>query len=130
MTVQCSTTVRNAILDVIETTIGTAPSLLLISGTEPANCAAAQTGTTLATITLPSDWMSNASAASKALLGTWSTTASAAGTATHFRINAGATCHMQGTVGTSGTDMVITNTVLAISDPITVSAFTLGAGNA
>lgn len=69
MTVQFSTTVRNAMLDVIETSIGTAPTLEIRSGAAPATCATAASGTVLATLVLPLDWMSNAASGAKACLG-------------------------------------------------------------
>ena len=40
MAVQLSTTVRNARLDVIESTISTAAVLRIYTGAQPANCAA------------------------------------------------------------------------------------------
>jgi hypothetical protein len=131
MALQYSVAVRNAKLDAVETTIGTAPTLEIRTGAPPANCAAADSGTVLATLTLPSDWMAAASSGSKALAGTWQdTSADATGTAGHFRIKAGATCHIQGTVGTSGTDMIVDNTSFATGQSFTVTAFTLTAGNA
>ena len=58
---QYSVTVRNARLDAVESSIGTTPILKIFDGTMPANCAAADAGTVLATCTLPSDWMAAAS---------------------------------------------------------------------
>jgi hypothetical protein len=133
MAFQFSTTVRNASLDAIETTIGTAPTLEIRSGAAPANCAAAATGTVLATLALPSDWLAAASAGAKTLLGTWQdTSADATGTAGHFRINAGATCHIQGTVTATGGggDMTVDNTSFAVGQQVTVTAFTINAGGA
>ena len=134
MAVQLSTTVRNARLDVIETTIGTAPVMRIRTGAQPANCAAARTGTVLATLTLPSDWLAAASSGSKALSGTWQDLlADAAGTAAHFEImdSTVTTCHMQGSVTATGGggDLTITNTTIAINDPITVSTFSLTDAN-
>ena len=89
MTHQYGTAERNASLDAIETSIGVSPTLEIRTGTPPANCAAAATGTVLATMTLPSDWMSAAAAGAKALLGTWQDTAAdASGIAGYFRISA------------------------------------------
>jgi hypothetical protein len=131
MALQYSVAVRNAKLDAVETAIGTAPTLEIRTGAPPANCAAADSGTVLATLTLPSDWMAAAASGSKALAGTWQdTSADGTGTAGHFRIKAGATCHIQGTVGTSGTDMIVDNTSFATGQSFTVTAFTLTAGNA
>ncbi len=98
---QLSTTVRNARLDAIETAIGTGALLEFWSGAIPANCAAADAGTKLAGATLPSDWMSDASAGSKAKAGTWQDAAADAnGLARHYRIknSAGSACHAQGLV--------------------------------
>lgn len=61
MAFQFSTAARNAALDAIETTAGTAPTLTIRTGSVPANCAAARAGTVLATLTLPSDWLTAAS---------------------------------------------------------------------
>lgn len=90
---------RNAALDAIETAIGTAPTLEIRSGAVPANCTSADSGTLLASMTLPSDWAAPAASGAKNLLGTWQdTSADAAGIAGHFRIKAGATCKFQGIV--------------------------------
>lgn len=130
MAVQMSDTVLNAMLDAIESTIGTAPTLEIRTGTQPANCAAADSGSLLATLTLPSDWMANAATHAKALAGTWQdTSAEAAGTAGHFRIKAGATCHFQGSIGQGSGDLQLDNTSIQIGQSITITAFTLTAGN-
>lgn len=133
MPFQFSTAVRNAALDVIETTIGAAPVLEIRTGANPVNCAAADSGTVLATLNLPSDWMAAASNGTKSLLGTWTdTSADAAGIAGHFRIKAGATCHIQGSITATGGggDMTLDNTNIAIGQQINVTAFTLTAGGA
>src|SRR5690348_9916076 len=103
MAIQLSVSVRNARLDQIESTIGTSAILKIRTGAAPADCAAADSGTVLATLTLPSDWMAAAASGSKAKSGTWQDArADATGTAAHFRIydSGGTTCHLQGTVGT------------------------------
>ena len=69
MAAQFSVAVRNGWLDNTESTVGTSPKLRILTGTKPANCAAAETGSLLAEITCPSDWMSAASAGSKVLTG-------------------------------------------------------------
>lgn len=133
MAYQFSTAARNAWLDAIETTVGVSPTLEIRTGAAPANCAAAATGTVLATMTLPSDWMAAAASGSKALSGTWQdASADAAGTAGHFRINAGATCHIQGTVTATGGggDMTLDNVSIAAAQQVTITAFTLTASGA
>ena len=133
MAYQFSTPARNASLDAIETAIGAAPTLELRSGAVPATCATADSGAVLATMVLPSDWLAAAATASKALLGTWQDlSADAAGTVGHFRIKQGATCHIQGTVTITGGggDMTLDNNVLAASQQVSITAFTLTAGSA
>lgn len=132
MAVQLSDAVRNGRLDSFETTVGASPTLEIRTGAPPATCATADAGTLLCTITLPADWMAAASGGTKAKLGTWQNTASAAGTAGHFRIKAGATCHFQGTATATGGggDMTLDNAVLASGQQVTVNSFTLTDGNA
>ena len=133
MAFQFSTGARNAALDAIETTIGTAPTLEIRSGAAPANCAAAATGTVLATLALPSDWLAAAASGQKHLLGTWQdASADAGGTAGHFRINAGATCHIQGSITATGGggDMTLDNVSISAGQQVNVTSFTLTAGGA
>jgi hypothetical protein len=133
MTLQLSAAVRNAILDSIETTVGTAAVLKLRTGAPPADVATADSGTVVASMTLPSDWMSAAASGSKALLGTWQdTSADNAGTVGHFRIyqSDGTTKHIQGTVTGGGGDMTLDNNVLAVGQAVSITSFTLAAGNA
>ena len=128
---QYSVAVNNARLDSIESTAGTAAHLKIYTGTQPANCATAASGTLLVDMTLPSDWMNAASAGSKTKLGTWSGTGITSGTAGYFRITdtAGTNCHIQGTVGTTGTDMTLDNTSIATSQVVTVNSFTITCAN-
>jgi hypothetical protein len=135
MALQYSVTVRNAQLDAVETTVGTAPLLRIYSGSAPANCAAAASGTLLAEATLPSDWMAAATSGSKALSGTWQdASANATGTAGHWRLydSGGTTCHAQGTVTATGGggDMTLDNTSIASAQSVTITSFTITAGNA
>lgn len=134
MAVQLSVAVQNAILDAFETTVGTAPKLQIRSGSQPANCAAADSGTLLCEITLPTDWMNAASAGSKTLLGSWAGTGANAGSAGHYRLkdSAGTTCHKQGSVTATGGggDMTVNNVSIAVGQSVTVTTFTLTGGNA
>lgn len=133
MAIQYSDTVRDAELDAIETAISTSPTLTIRSGAAPSDCATANSGTVLATMALPSDWMAAASGGSKALAGTWEdTSADAAGTAAHFRIHQGITCHIQGTVTitSGGGDLELDNTNIAAGQQVTITTFTITAGNA
>ena len=135
MAIQLSVAVRNTRLDAIETAIGVSAVLKIRTGSAPANVATADSGTVLATMTLPSDWLAAASSGSKAKSGTWQDpSADAAGTAAHFRIYAsdGTTAHLQGTVTATGGggDLTLDNAVLAAGQSVTISGFTLTDANA
>lgn len=135
MALQLSVTTRNARLDAIETAIGVSAVLKIRTGAAPADCATADSGTVLATLNLPSDWMAAAASGSKAKSGTWQdTSADASGTAAHFRIYAsdGTTCHIQGTVTATGGggDLTLDNTSIATAQSVTITGFTLTDGNA
>lgn len=134
MAIKFSVAVRNARLDSIETTISTTPQLRLYTGTVPTLTTDAATGTLLAQIDLPSDWLAAASAGSKAKSGTWTVAATGTGTAGYFRVldAAGSVTHIQGTVTASGGggDMTLDNTSIATGQTVTVSTFTLTDGNA
>lgn len=132
MAVQLAVATRNARLDALETEIGTAPILKIRTGSAPADCATADSGSVLVSITLPSDWLAAASGGTKAKSGTWSATASGTGTAGHFRIydSGGSTCHFQGTVGAGSGDLSLNTTSITSGQTVTISAFTLTCANA
>ena len=137
MAIQLSVAARNARLDAIESSVGTAPILRIydLTAGAPANCAAAITATLLAEMTLPSDWMAAASNGAKALAGSWAdSSANAAGTADFFRVfeSTGTTCHIQGTVTATGAggDMTLDNTSIASAQAVSITSFTLTDGNA
>lgn len=131
---QYSVDVRNAKLDAVETTIGTSAVLKIRTGSVPATCATADSGTVLATLSLPSDWMAAASSGAKSKSGTWEDAAAdATGTAGHWRLYAsdGTTCHAQGTLTATGGggDMTVDSTSFTSGQTFTISTFTLTAGN-
>jgi hypothetical protein len=83
---------------------------------------------------LPSDWMAAAGSGAKAKSGTWTdATADATGTAGHFRLYAsdGTTCHGQGTVTATGGggDLTLDSLSITSGQAVTITAFTLTAGN-
>ena len=126
---QFSVGLRNAILDTMESHVGVSAILKIRTGAQPASCAAADAGTVLATLNLPSDWMAAASAGSKAKSGTWEdTSADATGTAAHYRLYAsdGTTCHEQGTVTATGGggDLTVDNTSFAAAQQFTITGWT------
>lgn len=134
MAVKFSAAVKNAMLDAIETAISTSAVLKIRTGAAPAAITDADSGTVLATLALPSDWLAAAAAGAKAKAGTWNdTSADATGTAQHFRIYAtdGTTQHIQGSVTATGGggDLTLGTTSIVAAGLITITGFTLTAGN-
>lgn len=135
MTVQNSVLARNARLDAFETAVGAAPILELRSGAQPADCAAAASGTLLAQFSLPADWLAAAANGVKAKNGTWSGAGVGAGNIGYYRIyQAGSPseCHEQGSVTATGGggDMTVDNINIAVAQVVTVTAYNRTAGNA
>ncbi len=133
MTIQMSTGVRNARLDVIESTIGPSARLRLYSGATPATCAAAETGVLLVEIALAPDWSPAAASGVKALTTPVGAAAVASGIAGHFRIydSGGLVCHYQGSVSGGGSgDMNLDNANIAINQNVSVLSFSISEGNA
>lgn len=132
MALQYASTIYLQRLDLVESVTGASALLRIFSGAAPANCAAADSGTLLCTITLPADWMNAASGTTKTLKGTWSGTAGAGSgtTPTHFRIwDSGATgCFIQGSCGIGSGDLQVNGTITS-GQTVNVTAFTLTAGN-
>jgi hypothetical protein len=138
MTLQFKSTVRDAALNAIETTGGASCSLRVYTGAQPADVTQANSGTLLAHIVLPADWLAAASGGTKGIAGTWSDAAADGGAASapgHFRIyNSqatmdGTTCILQGSAGVGSGDMSFNGSITA-GQAVSISAFTLTAGNA
>lgn len=128
MAFQYGTTLRNNQVSQIQTTVGsTGATLVIYTGTEPATPATALSGTLLCTISLPSTFLTSSGGVTT-IAGTWSATASATGTAGYFRIlDSVPTCHVQGNVTS---DLVLNNTSIASGQTVTVTSFSVTAGNA
>jgi hypothetical protein len=124
---QYSAAVNHGRLDAVETVISTAPLLRFFTGAPPANCAAASTGTQLASQALPSDWMQAAASQQKLKsVAAWTGTFSAAGVVGYYRLfdSTGTTCHEQGTV-TQGVT-IATNALTAVNGNVLNFASTTG----
>jgi hypothetical protein len=133
MALKFSVAVRNGILDTIEDAIGT-PTLKIFTGAKPSTLAYADSGTVLATMVLASDWLGSASGGSiSRSAGDWEDlSADNTGTAGHFRIyDDGPVAMIQGTVTATGGggDMTLDNVSVASGQTITVTTFTITAGN-
>lgn len=123
MALQFSVDVRNGMLDAIESAIGGSAVLAIFTGAQPANCAAANSGTLLVEYELGADWADNAANGEKI----WSDTpiggtAVGTGEAGHFRLFAsdGETCHVQGTVDESAADVVIDNKLINTGQTVNI----------
>lgn len=133
---QFDSTVRTAIVEVIEAAVGASPLLRVYNGTKPATCADADTGTLLAEGTLPVDWMAAAADGVKNLAGSWlvyGLPAAGVGTdGTYFRLfdASGTTCRAQGTFGEGAEEMVADDATMVDGQEAEVVLFRLTAGNA
>lgn len=132
MTLKFSEAVRDLKAIAYEEAIGPAPIFQIRTGAPPANCAAADTGTILAEINLPSDWLTAPDDGMVEKSGTWTGVGIAAGTAGHFRIRSTLSdilneCMMQGTLSEpgGGGDAIIVNEDVEVDQPLAVVVFRL-----
>ncbi len=133
MALKYSGSLRDAQLDRIIAVAGNAAKLRIYSGSAPTACSDAPTGTLLVEMSLPSTWMAAASGGSVAKSGTWSDVGKTGvnDNAGYFRIydSGGSTCHLQGTCGQGSGDLSLDNIAIADGQTVTVSTFTVSAGN-
>lgn len=134
MAVDLAISTKNAMLDAIETDWGTAVRVKIRTGTKPAAIGDASAGTVLVDMTLPSDYFAAAASGAKAKLGTWEdASADDTGTAGHFEIfkSDNTTLVARGTVTATsgGGDLELDNTSITSGQSVTISTFTLNAGN-
>jgi hypothetical protein len=96
------------------------------TGTRPADPDSAATGTLLVTISIDNPAFGAASGGAISKAGDWSGTAVAAGIATWARFkNSGGTQTMDMDVGTSGTDLVISDDNITIGQDVDVNSLTI-----
>jgi len=129
MALAYSTTVRNGMLDQITSAIGTSGLVRIYDGTRPASGGTATT--LLAQLALSA---TSAPAASSGVLTfnaiTQDSSADATGTATWFRVTtSGGTFVIDGSVGTSGSDLNLTTTSIVATQPVSISSFVITEGN-
>jgi len=129
MALAYSTTLRNAMLDDITSTVGASGLLRIYDGTRPATGGAATT--LLAELTCNATFAPAASGGVLTLNAiTQDSSANATGTATWFRITtSGGTAVIDGSVGTSGSDLNLTTTAIVSGQPVSVSSFVITEGN-
>lgn len=110
MPIQYSTTARTNSMSQLNTDIGANAQIIIYSGSIPANVGTAPTGTLLVQFAGNAGGFGTASAGVLTASAVANATAAGTGTAGYFRINtSGGTAVVQGTVGTSGADMIVTN---------------------
>jgi hypothetical protein len=129
MTTGYNAGLRNAQLDAITTFAGNGAKLRLYDGTRPATGGTATN--LLAEFTLGSPFAPAASGGVLSPTLPSATTGSAAGTATWFRIVKadGTTQVIDGSAGTSGTDLVLNTATISAGVNVSVSSFSITRGN-
>jgi hypothetical protein len=130
MTIQFAQSTAHAMLDAIETDLGASPVMYLRSGSPPATCAGADTGTLISTIAMAANAFADAASWAKAISGALQdASADAQGTLGHWRIKtSGAVTKVQGTITATGGggDMTVDNTSVNAGQQIDVSSFSIG----
>ena len=131
MTIALATTLRTARADAITTAAGNAALLRIYDGTRPATGGTATT--LLAELTCGTPFAAGA-ASGVLTLGavTQDSSANATGTATWFRIvkSDGTTFVMDGSCGTSGSDLNLVTASITSGQPVQVTSFVLTEANA
>ena len=130
MAIAYSSAIRNARMDAITTFVGANALLRIYDGTRPATGGTATT--LLAELTCNATFAPGASGGVLTLNAiTQDSSANATGTATWFRIvkSDGTTHVLDGSVGTSGSDLNLTTTSIVATQPVSVSSFGLTEGN-
>lgn len=128
---QLATSTRDARNNAIATDIGASGILEIRTGSAPANCAAADSGTVLATINMPSTPFATSSSGVMAKSGVWQDPAAdASGTPGHYRLKtSGGVCKSQGTCGVGSGELQLDSAPNA-GQVVTVTAFTFTDPNA
>lgn len=127
MQVQFSVSVRSGRANSVETTIGTSPKIRIFDGTMPASCAAADSGTILAEIQLPPDWLTTSVDGTIEKQGAWQDlSCDASGTAVYWRLyRFSGTCDIQGDVSdqVGNGSMKLNDTNLIFGTPFAILLF-------
>ena len=111
MAIQYSTTHRSNAMTQLNTDIGANAQIMIYTGSPPANVGTAPTGTLLVQFAGNAGGFGTVTTGVLTASAVASVNAGNSGSAGYFRINtSGGTAVVQGTVGTSGTDMIVTNT--------------------
>lgn len=129
-----TTGLRNALADAITTYAGGSAILRIYDGSQPANANTAVSGQTLlAELTCNATFAGSASSGAITLNSiTQDSSANNTGTASWFRLlkSDGSTVVMDGTVGTSGSDLNINSTAISSGAAVAVTSAVITIGNA
>jgi hypothetical protein len=133
MAIKYDTTTRNAMLDALNTRIGTSAKVRIYNGTRPANVGTAITSQTML-VELTCNATAFAAAAASGVLtanAISNGTAAATGTASWSRVfqSNGTTAIADADVATSGSDLNLNNTSIATGQTVSVTSFTITDGN-
>ncbi len=122
---------KNARLDQIATALGNGAKLQIYDGSQPANPDTAVTSQVkLAELTCGSPFAGSASSGVLTANAITAANAVATGTASWFRLTtSGGSAKLDGTVGTSTSDLIIDNTSINSGQQVSVSSLTVTAGN-
>jgi len=125
---QFDSTTRDNFNTQIINAVGTSGTLNIYSGTPPANVAASLSGNTLL-VSLPCSATFGTTSGGVLTVNAITTTNGAAtGTASFFRFaTSGGTAKVQGTVGTSGSDLNLVTTSITSGQPVQVTSWTITA---
>lgn len=128
MTTGYSVDLRNAQLDAITASVGNAGLCAVYDGVRPATGGAVTTK--LAEWTMATPFAPGASGAVLSPTLPSPTTGLASGTATWFRITtSGGAQKIDGSAGTSGTDMILDTATIEAGSPVSMLAFSITRGN-
>jgi len=128
MAIQYSTTHRTNAMTTLNTDIGTNAQIIIYSGAVPATVATAPSGTLLVQFAGDATAFGTVTSGVLTASAVANVAATASGTAGYFRINTSAPAAVvQGTCGTSGTDMILTNTNIASGQTIQFTSLTITA---
>ncbi len=132
MALQYSVALRNARADAKATTVGSAGLLRIYTGSAPADCVTAASGTKLAEHTLGSPFAAGASGGVQSPTLPSNVNALATASAGYWRVykSDGTTCVIQGTCGTSGADMNLNTLSLVTGGPVQINSWSFTEGGA
>ena len=116
---------KAAQMNALTTVLGSGALLQIYGGTQPASPDAAAGSTPLVTLVCGTPFAAVTATATLTLNTISTVNAANAGTAAWYRLTtSGGTAHIDGSIGTSASDLVLTNTNIAAGQPVTINSST------